>query len=200
MDDDRRRWDDRYLDAGPPAARPPDAVSAAGRVDDVPTAGRALDVACGTGAVALWAAARGLATIALDVSGVAIQLLSNAAAEAKLDVDAQRVDLDDGLPEDLGLFELVVCQRFRDRDLISALPALVAPGGWLVVTVLSEVDAEAPGPFHAPAGELAELLPVGEAGWSLVADVEAAGEASVVLRRLPTSDDPDPSAETGAPS
>lgn len=196
MDQDRRRWDDRH--AGRPAEppRPPDALAAADLDEAVVPSGadlaggrrrsRLLDVASGLGPVARWAAQRGMDVVALDVSPVAIAAITSC-AEADA-IDARCVDLDDGLPSDLGEFELVVCQRFRSPPVIDALPRHVTHGGVLVVTVLSEVGASTPGPFHAPPGELERLLGAACPGWERLHATEGDGEASMVLRR-PAHDD-----------
>ncbi len=181
MDRDRTRWDERYRGVALADPRPPDALVAAGEDAAAPDRGRVLDVACGLGPVARWAAGRGLDVVALDVSEVAVSTLRTAPETHR--IDARRVDLDDGLPEGLGTFDLVVCQRFRGVDLLRTLPGAVAPGGLLVVTVLSEVGAGAPGPFHAPAGELQDVLDEPCRGWRTIHRSEGDGEASVVLRR-----------------
>ncbi len=150
----------------------------------VPASGRALDIACGRGAQTVWLATRGLDVVALDVSGVAITL---AEAAAKADgvahsVDARQENLDDGLPDDLQDFDVIVCQRFRDRRVLEALGSRLQPNGVAFVTVLSSVGLDrAPGKFHAPAGELLEVFTRGdlEVVWQLEAD----GLASVVIRR-----------------
>ena len=70
---DRRRWDERYATQGPPPVsevEPPDFL--ARHTDLFPTAGRALDLACGQGLGAVWLARRGLEVWGLDVSAVAI--------------------------------------------------------------------------------------------------------------------------------
>jgi 2-polyprenyl-3-methyl-5-hydroxy-6-metoxy-1,4-benzoquinol methylase len=66
-DEDRRRWDERYAQRGPApltAVGPP--LVFAAYVDEFPSTGRALDLACGQGATAVWLARRGL-----EVFGVA---------------------------------------------------------------------------------------------------------------------------------
>lgn len=73
----------------------------------------------------------------------------------------------------------MVCQRFRDPALYAALRSATAPGGLLVVTVLSEVD-EGPGSYRAPAGE---LLAAFGPGMDVLAHVERDGEASIIARR-----------------
>ena len=62
MDADRKRWDERWAAApNSVAATPPDVISAHPELLDViPTAGLALDIACGLGAQTLWLAERGL--------------------------------------------------------------------------------------------------------------------------------------------
>jgi SAM-dependent methyltransferase len=172
-DADRERWDARHAAAEDVVPMPPDAVR--GREDLVPTTGRALDVACGRGAVALWLARRGLAVDAVDVSPVGLAAAARRAAD--LPVRWIRHDLDAGLPE-LGRYDVVVVQRFRAPALYPALVSSLAPGGLLVVTVLSEVD-EGPGPFRAAPGELAAAF----GSLDVLLHREANGEASLVGRR-----------------
>ena len=176
---DRERWDARHaaaVAAGAGGPAPPDALR--GRIELLPPGGRALDVACGRGSVAVWLAARGFAVDAIDVSPVALNAGRELAAREGV---AERVrwwlhDLDTGLPG-AGPYDVVVCQRFRDPARYPELAARLAPGGLLVVTVLSEVD-EGPGPFRALPGELRTAF----AGLEVLHDVERDGEASVVAR------------------
>ena len=172
-DADRERWDARHAAAEDVVPMPPDAVR--GREDLVPTTGRALDVACGRGAVAFWLARRGLAVDAVDVSPVGLAAAARRAAD--LPVRWIRHDLDAGLPGP-GPYDVVVAQRFRSPALYPALVASLAPGGLLVVTVLSEVD-EGPGPFRAAPGELCEAF----GSLDVLVHHEADGEASLVGRR-----------------
>jgi 2-polyprenyl-3-methyl-5-hydroxy-6-metoxy-1,4-benzoquinol methylase len=169
---DRSRWDARHAAAADVGPLPPDALR--GREALVSRAGRALDVACGRGAVALWLARRGMAVDAVDVSGVALA----AAAAAEPHVRWWKHDLDEGLPSACsGPYDVVVCQRFRDPALYPRLAAALAPGGLLAVTVLSEVD-ESPGPYRAAPGELLAAF----AGLDVLVHAEAEGEATLVGR------------------
>ena len=171
---DRRRWDARHAVADDVLPLPPHALR--GREDLVPTAGRALDVACGRGAVALWLAERGLAVDAVDVSPVGLE--AGARRGADRPVRWWTADLDAGLPPGCtGPYDVVVVQRFRDPALYPALVAALAPGGLLVITVLSEVD-EGTGPWRAPAGELRAAF----ADLDVLVHTEANGEASLVGR------------------
>jgi SAM-dependent methyltransferase len=170
---DRVRWDARHGVAEDVVPLPPDALR--GREDLASTVGRALDVACGRGAVALWLARRGLVVDAVDVSPVG--LAAGARRAADLPVRWLRHDLDTGLPAP-GPYEVVVVQRFRAPALYPALLTALAPGGLLVVTVLSEVD-EGPGPWRAPPGELLAAF----GSLDVLVHREANGEASLVARR-----------------
>jgi SAM-dependent methyltransferase len=177
-DDDRERWDARHAATGPDAPAPPEALG--GLLDEVPAAGRALDVACGRGAVAVWLALRGLFVDAVDVAPVGLAAGARLAAAHGV---ADRIrwivhDLDQGLPATCaGPYDLVVCQRFRAPALYSALAATLASGGLLAVTVLSQVGA-GPGPFRAAPGELRGAF----AGLQLLRHREGDGEATLLAR------------------
>lgn len=174
-----------------PAPAPPDAVAAllVSHPDLVPRAGRALDVACGLGATAVWLATRGLDVVAVDVSPVAVEAARRLAAQHGI-ADRCRievVDLDDPRPDrppfDSGPFDVIVCQRFRDPAMYPLLRTAVAPHGLLVVTVLSVVGrADTSSPFLAQPGELASALAGDGTGREIVASVEDDGEASIVVR------------------
>ncbi|HVH23292.1 MAG TPA: methyltransferase domain-containing protein, partial [Pseudonocardia sp.] len=141
----------------------------------------ALDVACGRGAVAVWLAGRGFTVDAVDVSPVA---LAAAAALAGRHRVADRVrwwahDLDLGLPAGCaGPYDVVVCQRFRDPAGYPRLAGRLAPGGLLVITVLSEVGAGG-GAWRAEPGELRAAF----GGLDVLAEREGNGEAGLVARR-----------------
>jgi SAM-dependent methyltransferase len=182
VQEDARRWDERYGGITVVEPRAPEAIERWPHLESlVTTSGRCVDVACGPGSVALWLAGRGADVVALDVSGVAIDLLRRAASRTSSVVDARVVDLDDGLPDDLVDLDLVVCQRFRDPSLYGQLVARLRPGGVALVTVLSAVGAAEPGPFHAPAGELRAAFSVD--GCELLYDAEGDGVAHAVVRR-----------------
>jgi SAM-dependent methyltransferase len=181
--EDRDRWDARHraaAAAGAPAVpAPPDAMR--GREHLLPTGGRALDVACGRGAVAVWLAERGFDVDAVDGADPALEAGAALAAERGV---TGRVrwwlhDLDEGLPDGCaGPYDVVVCQRFRDPALYPVLAAGLAPGGLLVVTVRSVVGDEG-GRFRADAGELLAAF----GGLTQLAHTERDGEASLLARR-----------------
>lgn len=152
---DRHRWDERYVAAGPPSldsVAPPGAF--AGHAEVFPTAGAALDLACGQGTGSVWLAARGLQVVGLDISPVAVSHARDLARRAAV-ADRCRfdvADLDGGLPAGAPA-DVILCCKFRDRRLDRAIIERLAPGGLLAIAVLSEVGA-GPGPFRAAPGEL----------------------------------------------
>ncbi|MHA6782484.1 class I SAM-dependent methyltransferase [Pseudonocardia saturnea] len=172
-DADRERWDARHTVAGAGVPMPPGALH--GREHLLPASGRALDVACGRGSVAAWLHGRGFAVDAVDVSPVGLA----AGAALAPGVTWLLHDLATGLPaEASGPYDVVVCQRYRDPALYPALAAALAPGGLLVLTVLSEVG-DSGGPFRAAPGELAAAFPELEQ----LSHIERDGEATLVARR-----------------
>jgi len=123
-------------------------------MDEIPTAGHALELACGSGSAAVWLAQRGLTVWGVDVSAVAIEQADELARRHGVS-DRCRfsvADLDDGLPPGPPV-DMVLCHRFRDPRLYPAMADRVTPGGVLAISVLSEVGSE-PGFFRAATGEL----------------------------------------------
>lgn len=190
---DAERWDARY--DGQPLAEPtpPDAVVASELDERFPTTGRALDVACGAGGQSVWLALRGLKVVALDVSPAAVAMTSAAADHYEVGdrVEAAASDLDAGLDEELGNFDVIVCQRFRATHLFDDFVNRLRPGGIAVVTVLSQSGADNPGPFHAPPGELATTFDRSDT--EVLFHAEAAGQESIIIARL----SPTPVSRTG---
>jgi SAM-dependent methyltransferase len=144
-----------------------------------PRAGRALEIACGSGTAAVWLALRGLDVHGVDVSDVAVERARALAAQAGVSGRCRffTVDLDSGLaPGDPA--DIVLCHRFRDRSLDDAIIERLAPGGLLAICVLSEVGAS-PGRFRAVPGELQAAFGVLEE----LAAGEGDGQAWLLARR-----------------
>jgi SAM-dependent methyltransferase len=179
-EEDRIRWDDKYISRGPP---PVDATGLAAvfvpYLNTFPTAGCALDVACGQGLGAVWLARRGLDVWGVDVSEAAIEQARDLArcngVEDRCRFDV--VDLDHGLPTGPPV-DVVYCNRFRDRRLDQPIIERLAPAGLLAITVLSQLGGT-PGPFRAAPGE----LPTAFAELDLLAADEDQGQAWLLARR-----------------
>lgn len=180
---DATHWDARYEGRSAPHAARPEALTDE-TADLLATSGRALDVACGAGAESMWLAARGLDVTAIDVSPKAAKLTIEASVQAGLDdrVDVMVQDLDNGIPESMNSFDVIVCQRFRHIELYDVFVERLTAGGIAVVTVLSETGAEAPGRFHAPSGELSEAFD--RTDCEILSHHEAAGVESIVVQRI----------------
>ena len=177
---DRDHWDGRHAALGrAPVGETVLPAAFAAFEPMFPTAGLALELACGRGRLALWLASRGMQVHGVDVSPVAIDLArallsrSGLADRCRFDV----LDLDGGLPAGPPA-DLIVCHLFRDARLDRAIGERLAPGGLLAIAVLSEVGA-APGPFRARPGELRDAFRELE----LVAEGESEGKAWLLARR-----------------
>ena len=160
---DQIRWNARYA-ADPPAPRPhPLARQAlAMGLPDGPVA----DLACGPSGSALLAARSGRPVTAVDISGVALDLL---AAAARRDGVAHLITL---VHADLrtwqpvpGRYALVLCTGYWDRAVFGPAARAVAPGGvlaWEAYTAAARARKPSLRPEWclAPA-EPASLLPPG---------------------------------------
>jgi tellurite methyltransferase len=156
---DRKRWNARHAERT--VATPPSPLLA--ELDDLlPRRGRALDVAGGAGRHALWLARRGLEVTLVDVSDVALARAAAAAAAEGLPLATLRLDLEEA-PLPAGPWDLVLCTYFLHRPLLAAVPAVLAPGGLLVVAHATRRNLERhprPGPDHVlEEGELPGLVP-----------------------------------------
>ncbi len=132
---DRTKWDAKYQQttASHPIDPPPWFTSAIAGL----TPGRALDVACGRGQLAIWLAEQGWRVTAVDVSPAGLEQARRVAEARGVEVEWQLADLDDC---DLGLekYELITVFRFLDRGTLPArLVAALRNGGTLVYETFS---------------------------------------------------------------
>lgn len=128
MDGEEARWDARYREADPAAARPADVLTA--HVHLLPVQGEALDLACGLGANARLLAERGLQAHAWDRSSGAIGRLSALARAQGLSIQSRVRDVV-AEPPPAGTFDVIVVAHFLERALFPALAAALRPGGLL---------------------------------------------------------------------
>jgi 2-polyprenyl-3-methyl-5-hydroxy-6-metoxy-1,4-benzoquinol methylase len=151
----RQCWDQRYHGAVP---SPEPAAVLQQWAHLVPSAGAALDCACGLGANALWLARSGLRVCAWDLSPVAIGQLRAEAQRRGLAVQAEVRDLIVQPPAPQS-FDLICVVRFLERDLAAQLAAALRPGGLLFYETFTQEVAGGRGPRN-PAYRLApnELL------------------------------------------
>ena len=154
----------------------------------LPTSGRALDVACGSGRHAIWLAERGLRTYAVDRDPDAIQVLSAEAARRALPLDARVLDLERGsVAFDPPDFDLIVVVHYLHRPLFPALLDALRPGGVLVYETFTRAQAARGRPtnpaFLLEPGELLRLVQPLEMLASREGDYDGRMVASVIARR-----------------
>ena len=154
----------------------------------LPTAGEALDVASGSGRNALWLAARGLRTVALDRDSLAIASIRRAAAEVHLPLRAEVVDLetaDATLP--VSAYDVVVVVHYLHRPLFPALRAALRPGGVLVYETFTRAQALRGKPtnpaFLLESGELRTLVAPLQIVFEREGEVEGKMLSSVIAVR-----------------
>ena len=161
----------------------------------LPTRGRALDIACGAGRDVAWLAARGLATIGLDVLPDALPraaLLARAASALAADApmhpragtaficaQAERAPLrDEGL-------DLVTGFRFLDRTLFARAHGWLRPGGqilWETFSTRTPLDCHPRRTaFRLAPGELANLCT--DAGFHVIEAWQDGAFDGVLARR-----------------
>lgn len=152
---DRIRWDQRYAEHNEIKGVPPTWLEEI--EDELPRQGRALDVAAGSGRLALWLAHRGLEVKAVDISSVGLALASQAAQADGLHFEIVRADLEaEPLPS--GPFDVITCFHYRQRDLFPFFQERLMPGGILIAELATVPNLERhPHPslrYLAEAGEL----------------------------------------------
>jgi SAM-dependent methyltransferase len=123
-----RHWRSGSMDAAPPnpyLARETGAL----------TPGTALDAGCGTGAEAVWLAARGWEVTAADISAEALARAGGFAAASGVEVTWVEADLCEWAPE--GQFDLVTTHyahpAMSQLEFYERIAGWVAPGGTLLI-------------------------------------------------------------------
>jgi SAM-dependent methyltransferase len=123
----------------------------------IPTGGKVLDVAAGSGRHTRWLAARGFVVTAIDRDTAAMQSLANSARTIVADIEGERWPLDGQT------FDAVLVTNYLYRPLFPSLVAAVAPGGVLVYETFAagneSVGRPARPDFLLAPGELLGAVP-----------------------------------------
>lgn len=158
MSGDTPDWDARYAGRDPREAQPAQVLLDFAHL--LPAQGRALDLACGLGANALFLAHRGLDTAAWDSSPTAIAALERTAVGLGLATEIRDVVAD---PPPAEAFDVIVVSRFLERALAPRLADALRPGGLLFYQTFGPAVDPARGPrrpaFRLARGELPRLFP-----------------------------------------
>ncbi len=196
--EDRDRWNARFAGEAPVMGEGPNAL-AAELAQALPTEGRALEIACGEGQLAVWLATRGLRVDAVDIASAGLAKVRRHAAAAGVSgaVRTFEHDLDLGLPAVEPGYALITCFHFHAPRLFPAMRALLAPGGMLLVEVLTRARAATTAEPAAPPVSEAFLAPRGsllEHAGDLVVHLyregilRGRGQAQLLAQRPPASD------------
>lgn len=156
---DRAKWDQRYRQ-GAYSSRPHPSAFLASCAEWLPSSGRALDIACGTGRNAAFLARHGLSVDAVDISKVALERARSGAGD--LPIRWLQQDLDQGFPSERS-YDAIVDIRYVNMPLLGSLLPKLAPGGVLIVEQHLAYDGpqDVVGPsnpaFRVAVGQLREL-------------------------------------------
>jgi 2-polyprenyl-3-methyl-5-hydroxy-6-metoxy-1,4-benzoquinol methylase len=145
-------WNQRYRNNSEPL--PSAAPVLADNRHLLPSAGCALDLACGLGGNALLLAQHGLAVWAWDSSAVAIDKVSQLAQTQNLSIQTELRDVVVSPPTP-DSFDVITVSRFLERSLAAALIAALKPGGLLFYQTFTAIKAQSGGPSN-PAYLLAD--------------------------------------------
>ncbi|MEZ5823392.1 MAG: class I SAM-dependent methyltransferase [Geminicoccaceae bacterium] len=153
---DRKRWEERYRAGSHRAAADPWVLE---RLREAPV-GRLLDVASGTGALALEAAAMGFFVSAIDISSVALEELGQEAQGRGLTIETHVADLDEAKALDgLGPFDFLSVSRYKPTpSQWQRLADVLVPGGSLFLCSFSERQESMRPAFRLNQGELMTTL------------------------------------------
>jgi tellurite methyltransferase len=149
-------WDERYAHGKYSAAAPHRLlVSLVGQRP----AGRALDLACGTGRHAICLAENDWRVTAVDSSRVGIGIARKRAAERSLEIDFRLADLETGeFAIEENAFDLICDFYYLQRELFAAMKKGLKTGGVVVSTIHIYGEGEPEGRFLLREGELKEFF------------------------------------------
>ena len=155
---DAEKWDAKYRAGYHDRTKPADVLSEYGHL--LPVQGRALDLACGTGANALFLARRGLKTTAWDISAEAMAVLRTQAAANNLVLETRTCDVTDTVIPAQS-FDVISVSYFLERTLFPAIINALKMNGLLFYQTWLRERCTEKGPrnedFRLGANELLQL-------------------------------------------
>lgn len=110
---------------------------------------RALDIACGAGRNSFYLADLGYQVDAIDVSAEGLNRARAKCSDHHASIRWIEHDLDEGLPADLPLADLIVIIRYLDLDMVRAALRQVRPGGFVLCEVHLATEQVVAGPSGA---------------------------------------------------
>ena len=132
MDDDRRKWDEKYGGEGYLLGTEPSSFLRGniGLLKRLCPGLRALDIACGEGRNSIFLARQGFDVTAVDISGKGMAKGRKRCEEEGLTVDFRLADLERYRFSES--YDLIINFNFLLRDLVPQLVAVLNPGGVLM--------------------------------------------------------------------
>lgn len=149
----------------------------------LPRAGRALDLAAGTGRNAVWLALRGLEVTAVDRLPDALERAARLARRVGVTLTTCVADLRRPAERPGGAWEIVCVFRYLNRDLFAWIRDAVAPGGLVVFETFAGAPGGEWGPRHGANRLAPGELELAFRGFEILRAREATGLASIVARR-----------------
>lgn len=137
------KWDARYRDVDLADVRALSVLEQNAHL--LPTQGLALDLACGLGASARLLAARGLETLAWDLSPIAVERINADARDRGLPLVAEPRDVERAPPEP-DRFDVIVVGHFLERSLAEPIVRALRPGGLLFYQTFTDERVDEIGP------------------------------------------------------
>jgi len=129
------KWNNIYAKVEADQYTPTKVINENGHL--LPSKGRALDLACGAGADAIYLARQGLQVDAWDISDTIIDKLSIYATNHKLSIEAQARDINKSPPEN-NYYDVISVAHFLERDLMPVLIRSLKPGGLMYYQTFSK--------------------------------------------------------------
>jgi tellurite methyltransferase len=113
----------------------------------LPDQGKALDLACGLGANALFMAQHNLQTHAWDISSVAIEKLSEISKSLNLDMNLEIRDITTKPPQE-NSFDVIVVVHFLERQIMPDIIAALRHNGLLFYQTFTKTRVTESGPSN----------------------------------------------------
>jgi SAM-dependent methyltransferase len=152
----KETWDERYASGNYCSAEPHKLlIDLTAKIK----AGKALDLACGTGRNALFLAEKGFNVTAVDNSSVGIEIAEQRAREKGLKIDFRIADLEKGefKPEE-NLYDLICDFYYLQRDLFPEIKKALKTDGIVIAAIHIYDEREKPHQFSLKTGELKEFF------------------------------------------
>jgi len=152
----KETWDERYAGGKYSSGQPHKLLISL--VKELP-AGKALDLACGTGRHAIFLAENGWRVTAVDNSAVGIEIARARAAEKSVEIDFRRVDLEAGeFKIEENAYDLICDFYYLQRELFREMKKGLKTGGLVVSTIHIYGENEPEGRFLLGEGALKEFF------------------------------------------